>query len=44
MHGKLNTLGVTNEYYEYLAFHGFDDTQSDDVIKKLVAFFKAHVQ
>lgn len=44
MHGKLNTLGVTNEYYEYVAFHGFDNTQSDDIINKLVAFFKTHIE
>lgn len=44
MHSKLNNLGVTNEYYEYIAFHSFDDTQSDDVINKLVTFFKKHVE
>jgi len=44
MHGKLNSLGVTNQYHEYLAFHSFDNTQSDDVINKLVAFFKTHVK
>lgn len=44
MHGKLNTLGVTNEYYEYIAFHSFDNNQSDDVINKLVAFFKTHIE
>lgn len=44
LHGKLNTLGVTNEYYEYIAFHSFDNTQSEDVINKLVAFFKTHLE
>ncbi len=44
MKGKLNTLGVTNQYYEYVAFHGFDNTQSDDVITKLVAFFKEYIK
>ncbi len=44
MHGKLNTLGVTNEYYEYVAFHSFDNTQSADAINKLVAFFKTHIE
>jgi acetyl esterase/lipase len=44
MNGKLNNLGVTNQYHEYLAFHSFDNTQSDDVINKLVAFFKIHVK
>jgi len=43
MNGKLNTLNVTHEYHEYIAFHGFDATQSDDVISKLVTFFKAHI-
>ncbi len=43
LHSKLTAQGITNEYYEYLAFHGFDNTQSDDVISKLVAFFKTHL-
>lgn len=44
INGKLNSLGVTNQYHEYLAFHSFDNTQSDDVINKLVAFFKTHIK
>lgn len=44
MNGKLNSLGVTNQYHEYIAFHSFDDTQSDEVINKLVTFFKAHIE
>ena len=44
MNGKLNTLGVPNQYYEYIAFHSFDDTQSDDVLTKLVAFFKVYLK
>lgn len=44
MQGKLNTLNVTNQYHEYLAFHSFDNTQADDVVNKLVAFFKTHVK
>ncbi len=43
MNGKLNTLNVTHEYHEYFAFHGFDNTQSEDVILKLVNFFKIHI-
>lgn len=37
---KLKKLGVRSEYYEYLAFHSFDDSQLNDVINKLVSFFK----
>jgi len=44
MKGKLNSLGVTNQYHEYIAFHSFDDTQSDEVINKLVTFFKAYIE
>ena len=44
MHGKLNSLGVPNQYHEYVAFHSFDNTQSDDVVNKLVAFFKLYLQ
>jgi len=44
MHGKLNNLGVINQYHEYIAFHSFDNTQTDDVINKLVAFFKTHIK
>jgi len=44
MHGKLNDLEVVNEYHEYLAFHSFDDTQSSDVLNKIVIFFKVHLK
>lgn len=44
MNGKLNSLGVTNQYHEYIAFHSFDNAQSDDVINKLVAFFKTYLE
>nr|MBS0036953.1 alpha/beta hydrolase [Saprospiraceae bacterium] len=44
MHGKLNSLGVVNEYHEYLAFHSFDNNQSNEVITKLVRFFKEHIK
>jgi len=43
MNGKLNTLNVTHEYHEYFALHGFDNTQSEDIISKLVSFFKIHI-
>lgn len=43
MAGKLNNLGVSHQYHEYLAFHSFDNAQSNDVINKLVAFFKMHI-
>jgi acetyl esterase/lipase len=44
LHGKLDNLGVPTEYYEYIAFHSFDNTQSDDVINKLVTFFKPYLE
>lgn len=44
LHNKLNTLGVANQYHEYIAFHSFDNTQTDDVINKLIAFFKTYLQ
>jgi acetyl esterase/lipase len=44
MNGKLNSLKVTNQYHEYLAFHSFDNTQSDDVVNKMVKFFKTYLQ
>lgn len=44
MHAKLNSLGVANEYHEYVAFHSFDNNQSDEVITKLVVFFKQHIE
>jgi acetyl esterase/lipase len=40
--GQLNKMNVKNEYHEYIAFHSFDNTQSSDVIKKMVAFFKTN--
>jgi dipeptidyl aminopeptidase/acylaminoacyl peptidase len=44
LNGKLNVLGVNHQYHEYIAFHGFDNNQSDDVMNKLVAFFKTHLK
>ncbi len=44
MNGKLGTLNVTHEYHEYLAFHGFDNAQSEDVISKMVTFFKTNLK
>lgn len=44
MNGKLNTLNVAHEYHEYFALHGFDNTQSEDAISKLVNFFKLHIK
>ena len=43
LNGKLNTLGVSHQYHEYIAFNSFDNTQSDDVMNKLVAFFKTYL-
>lgn len=39
---KLNTLGLTNEYYEYVDGHGFNSANYTDCINKTVTFFKAH--
>jgi len=44
MRGQLNTLGVPNEYYEYVDGHGFNNTNTDDAMNKTVAFFKAHLR
>lgn len=44
LHGKLRNLGVPVEYHEYIAFHSFDNSQSDDVINKMIAFFKVHLK
>lgn len=44
LHGKLDDLGVVNQYHEYVAFHGFDENQSNEVIDKLVSFFKVHIE
>lgn len=43
-YAKLKTLGVKTEYYEYIATHGFDNTQSADAINKLIAFFKIYLK
>lgn len=42
--GKLNTLGVPYEYYEYFDGHGFNAVNTDDALNKTVAFFKAHIK
>lgn len=44
LHSRLRSFGVTSEYYEYVAFHSFDNTQSDDVLTKMIAFFKTHLK
>ncbi len=44
MHNKLKALGVINQYHEYIAFHSFDNTQSDDVMNKLVSFFQIYLK
>ena len=44
MRSRLNALGVTNEYYEYVAFHGLDDNQMNDALNKLVPFFKTYLE
>jgi acetyl esterase/lipase len=44
MKGKLIQLGVPNQYHEYVAFHGFDNTQSEDAILKMTNFFKLYLK
>lgn len=44
MHGKLITLGVPNEYYEYFDGHGFNYTNTADAMTKAVAFLKNHLK
>lgn len=43
MASKLTSLGVTNQYYEYpLDGHGFNTTNTNDCLNKIVAFFKTY--
>ena len=44
LRGRLNTLGVPNEYYEYFDGHGFNYTNTSDAMDKTVAFLKNHLQ
>jgi len=44
LRARLNTLGVANEYYEYVDGHGFNTTNTDDAMNKTVAFLKAHLR
>jgi acetyl esterase/lipase len=44
MRAQLNTLGVPNEYYEYLDGHGFNYANTDEAMSKTVAFLKAHLR
>lgn len=44
LHGQLNTLGVMNEYYEYLDGHGFNFTNMSDAMDKSISFFKQHLR
>jgi acetyl esterase/lipase len=44
LHGILTASGVPNAFHQYLAYHGFDNAQSDDVAKKMVTFMKSHIQ
>ena len=44
LRARLNTLGVPNEYYEYLDGHGFNNSNTDDAMNKTVTFLKAHLR
>lgn len=43
MKGKLVSLGVQHEYYEYLDFHGFTSGNVSDCATKMVTFFKKYM-
>lgn len=43
-YNKLKALNVPTQYHEYIAFHSFDNTQSNDVMNKLVAFFQLYLK
>jgi len=44
LNGRLTTLGVPHEYYEYLDGHGFNNSNTEDCMNKAVSFFKSHLQ
>ena len=44
LHGILTASGVPNAFHQYLAYHGFDNAQSDDVAKKMVTFMKKYME
>lgn len=44
MRGRLATLGVPHEYYEYVDGHGFNTSNTDDAMNKTVAFLKSHLR
>lgn len=45
LRGKLNNLGVPNEYYEYFFDgHGFNPTNNYDCVNKTVTFFKKYLK
>lgn len=44
MHGKLNQLGVPNQFHTYVAFHSFDAQQTTDMIQKTIYFFKSYLK
>lgn len=44
MNAQLNNVGVAHQYHEYIAFHGFDANQNDDVMNKMVNFFKLYLK
>ncbi len=40
---KLEDLSIPYQYVEYVDFHGFNEQNNSDCIKKTVAFFKEHL-
>jgi dipeptidyl aminopeptidase/acylaminoacyl peptidase len=44
LRGKLNTMSVPHEYYEYIDGHGFNNSNTEDAMNKTVSFFKNHLR
>jgi acetyl esterase/lipase len=41
--GELGKYNVSKAYHEYVDFHGFNDANYNDCVKKAVTFFKKHL-
>ncbi len=44
LNAKLNTLGVTHEYHEYIDGHGFNTGNTNDAMNKTVTFLKNNLK
>jgi len=43
LRAKLTELNIPHQYVEYSDFHGFNDANNKDCIKKTILFFKEHL-